>query len=284
MKLSLVVSITESSFEAVALRGDWAENIRTVGALGYDGVELALRDPGLINPTALAQAVHSAGLAVAALGTGQATLQEGLTLTSEDPSIRQQAIGRVERHLDFAASFGAPVIIGLMSGRVAGGRGATDARLGDSLERLLPRAERAGVRLLLEPINRYETDYLTTIDQVMAVIDRVSSPSLGVLADLFHMNIEEASIEGALRRSASRLGHMHVADSNRQAPGRGHLDFARILQVLSELGYRGYLSAEVLPLPDPESAAKLTIQYLRSLLTRVDGRSELDSRGKEERP
>ncbi len=284
MKLSLVVSITESSFEAVALRGDWGENIRTVGALGYDGVELALQDPGLINPTALVQAVHSAGLEVAALGTGQAALQEGLTLTSEDPSIRQRAIGRVERHLDFAASFAAPVIIGLMSGRVTGGRSATDARLVDSLERLLPRAERAGVRLLLEPINRYETDYLTTIDQVLAVIDRVNSPGLGVLADLFHMNIEEASIEGALHRGASRLGHVHAADSNRRAPGWGHLDFEHIVQVLTEVGYRGYLSAEIVPLPDPTSAATQAVQYLRGVLARVGDQNEVNVRGKERRP
>ncbi len=284
MKLSLVVSVTETSFEAVPLRGEWRENIRTVASLGYEGVELALRDPGRVDAAALGQVVRDTGLAVAAVGTGQAYQQEGLSLTSEDPGIRRRAIDRVERHLDFAASFGAPVIVGLMCGRLSGGRRATDARLVDSLAQVLPRAEQAGVRLLLEPINRYETDYLMTMDHVLAVIDLASSPMLGVLADTFHMNIEEASIEAAVRRVATCLEHVHVADSNRQAPGRGHLDFAAILSVLTDVGYQGYLSAEILPLPDPESAAKLTLQYLRSLLTRVDGRSELDSRGKEERP
>jgi sugar phosphate isomerase/epimerase len=284
MRLGLVVSVTETSFEAVALRGDWRTSIRLAGALGYDGVELAIRDPSLLDATEVAQLIRSLGLQVAAVGTGQAFLQEGLTLTSEDPSVRSRAIERLEHHLTFAASLGAPVIVGLMYGRLAGGRSATDARLVSAFEQLLPYAERTGMRLLLEPINRYETDYLNTIDQVLAVIERVHSPALGVLADLFHMNIEEASINVALRRGATRLGHVHVADSNRQAPGRGHLDFAGILSVLTDVGYQGYLSAEILPLPDPESAAKLTLQYLRPLLTRVDGRSELDSRGKEERP
>ncbi len=269
MKLSLVVSLEETSFDAVALRGRWVESIRTVGSLGYDGVELALRDPVQVDPGALARAVRSAGLQVAALGTGQAYLRDGLSLTSEDPGIRRQAIERIEAHLRLAASVDAPVIVGLIRGRLTGGRSATDARLVGSLEQLLPLAERVGVRLLVEPINRYETDYLATVDEVLEVIDRVPSPVLGVLADTFHMNIEEASIEGALRRCGSRLGHVHVADSNRQAPGRGHLDFASILSVLNTLGYHRYLSAEILPLPDPEEAARHAVQRLRSLLAEL---------------
>ncbi len=281
MKLSLVVSITESSFEAVALRGDWGESIRTVGALGYDGVELALRDPGLINPTALVQAVHSAGLTVAAVGTGQAFLQEGLSLTSEDSNIRRGAVERVERQVVFASMFGAPVILGLICGRLGGTRSATDTRFVNALEQLLPYADRHRVRLLVEPVNRYETDYLTTIDQALAVIERVRSSGLGVVADTFHMNIEEASIESALVRAAPYLGHVHVADSNRQAPGNGHLDFSRIIAVLTDVGYRGYLSAEILPLPDPASAAAQSLQYLQPLLAE---HHEANVKAKERRP
>jgi len=264
-----VVSITETTFDAVALRGDWRENIRTVGTMGYDGVELALRDPGHLDANDVGQLVRHAGLAVAAIGTGQAYQQEGLTLTSEDPGIRRRAIERIERHLTFAAPFGAPVILGLICGRLLGGRSSTDVRLIDSLEQLLPRAERAGVRLLVEPINRYETDYLMRMEQVLTLIDRLNTPSLGVLADTFHMNIEEASIEQTLRRSARHLGHVHVADSNRQAPGWGHLDFEQILRVLTEIGYRGYLSAEIVPYPDPVSAAAQAVRHLGTLLAQM---------------
>ncbi len=284
MKLSLVVSMTETSFEAVALRGDWRESIRLASALGYDGVELAIRDPSLLDAAGLTQLVDSLKLQVAAIGTGQAFLQEGLALTSEDPSVRGRAIERLERHLTFAAPFGAPVIVGLMSGRLAGGRNATDARLVEAFEQLVPRAERMGVRLLVEPINRYETDYLTTIDQVLAVIDRVNSPVLGVLADLFHMNIEEASIETSLRHSARCLAHVHAADSNRRAPGWGHLDFNHIVQVLTAVGYRGYLSAEIVPIPDPTSAATQAVRYLRGVLAAVGDQSEVNLSGKEMRP
>jgi sugar phosphate isomerase/epimerase len=278
MKLSLVVSVTETSFEAVALRGDWRESIRLASTLGYDGVELAIRDPSLLDAAEVAQLVRSLGLQVAAVGTGQAFLQEGLALTSEDPSVRGRAIERLEHHLTFAAPFGASVIVGLMNGRLAGGRTATEARLVEAFGQLVPQAERMGVRLLVEPINRYETDYLTTIDQVLAVIDRVHSPVLGVLADLFHMNIEEASIEAALRRSARCLAHVHAADSNRHAPGWGHLDFERIVQVLIEVGYRGYLSAEIIPFPDPTSAATQAVRYLRGVLARVEDQRAIKKR------
>ncbi len=284
MKLSLVVSLDDTSFDAVALRGKWLESIRTVGSLGYDGVELAVRDPIQVDGEALARTIRSAGVEVAALGTGQAYLQDKLSLTSDDPRIRRQAIQRIMDHLRLAASLGAPAIIGLIRGRLTDGRQATDVRLLDSLEQILPLAEQIGVRLLVEPINRYETDYLATIDEVLELIDRVPSPLMGVLADLFHMNIEEASIEGALRRCGSRLGHVHVADSNRQAPGHGHLDFVSILEALAEVGYRGYLSAEILPVPNPEEAAKVTLQYLRPLLASLYSRSKHHSGGKERRP
>jgi sugar phosphate isomerase/epimerase len=272
MRLSAVVSITATSFEAVPLRGDWRESIRTIGELGFDGVELAVRDPTLLDPSAVADVARRAGVEVASIGTGQAFLQEGLSLTSEDPNLRRRAVGRVQRQVVFASVFGAPVILGLICGRLGGSRRATDTRFVNALEQLLPHADRHRVRLLLEPINRYETDYLTTIDQVLAIIERIRLSGLGVVADTFHMNIEEASIESALRRAGPHLGHVHVADSNRQAPGNGHLDFSRILAVLTEVSYQGYLSAEILPLPNPASAAAQSLLYLRGLLAeRHDG-------------
>lgn len=265
MKLSLVISVDDTGFDAVAVRGSWVDGLRMAAELGYDGVELAVRDPAEVDAEALQQAVRAAGLSVAALGTGQAYLKDGLSLTSDDAGIRRRAIERIGAHIRMAAALGAPVIIGLIRGRITGSRQATDARLGDALEQLLPVAERADVRLLIEPVNRYETDYLPTVGDVLEVIARIESPRLGVLADTFHMNIEEASIEQALRRCGGRLGHVHVADSNRHAPGWGHLDFAGILGVLKEVGYRGYLSAEILPLPDPAGAARQAVQHLRQL-------------------
>lgn len=268
MKLSLVISVEDTGFDAVAMRGRWEESIRMAAALGYDGVEIAVRDPARVDAATLDRVVRDAGVAISAIGTGQAYLHDGLSLTSDDAGIRRRASERMAAHVRLAASFGAAVIVGLIRGRLAHDRATTDQRLTAALEELLEHAARHNVMLLLEPINRYETDYLLTIEEALEIIRRIGSPLLGVLADTFHMNIEEASIEQALRRAGSRLGHVHVADSNRRAPGWGHLDFAGILAVLKEVGYRGYLSAEILPLPDPAGAARQAVQHLRDLLRR----------------
>ncbi|MBI2247446.1 MAG: sugar phosphate isomerase/epimerase, partial [Armatimonadetes bacterium] len=177
---------------------------------------------------------------------------------------------RMGAHIRLASEFAAPVIVGLIRGRITRDRAATDARFMEALTRLLPAVERSDVRLLIEPINRYETDYLNTIGETLEIINRVGAARIRVLADTFHMNIEERSIEDALRACGRRLGHVHVADSNREAPGFGHLDFAGILSVLDEVGYSGFLSAEIVPIPDPGSAARQTVQHLKSLLTAVN--------------
>lgn len=266
MKLSLVVSVDETAFDAVAVRGSWQDGIRMAADLGYEGIELAIRDPAQVDTRALARALRDARVHLPAIGTGQAYLKDGLSLTHDDEGIRARAIERMDSHIRLAGQFGSMVIVGLLRGRIHGDRAATDARLDGALRRILPIAEREHVAILFEPINRYETDYLGTIDDVLAVIGRHGSPVLGVLADTFHMNIEEVSMDAALRRAGPRLHHVHAADSNRWAPGWGHLDFSSIVRTLREVGYDGYLSAEILPRPDPLSAARQAVSYLRPLV------------------
>jgi len=266
MRIAIVISVEETGFDAVAMRGGWAGAVRAAAAMGFDGVELAVRDPAGVDAQALARLLAETGLAVPALGTGQAYLTDGLSLSHPDEGVRARAIERVEAHVRFASPLGAAVIIGLIRGRVVGDRQATEARLAAAFEPLVRAAEREGVALIIEPINRYETDLLTTIAETVAFIDRIGAGPLGILADTFHMNIEEVSIEQSLHAAGERLRHVHTADSNRRAPGWGHLDFAAVLATLRAMSYRGWLSAEILPLPDPQAAARQTITHLRSLV------------------
>ena len=130
-------------------------------------------------------------------------------------------------------------------------------------------ASRAGLGLLLEPINRYETNFINTVDEALEVFEQLNSPCMKLLVDTFHMNIEEADIHRGLRRAGSRLGHVHLGDSNREAPGHGHLDLRGVLQTLQEIGYQGYLSFEVLPLPNTRQAAEDAIRTVRRLLSEL---------------
>lgn len=266
MRLSLVVSLEDTTFDAVAVRGGWEDAVANVAALGFDGVELAVRDAAALDPGRVEALVRGVGLEVPALGTGQAYLRDGLSLSDPEPAVRRAAAARVSGHVRLASRLGSLVIVGLVRGRVEGGREATARRFLDGLAPVLDAAAASGVRLVIEPINRYETDFLVTVDETMELIETSGAPHLGVLADTFHMNIEEVSITDALAAAGPRLWHVHAADSNRRAPGFGHLDFQAIVAALERLGYQGFLSAEILPKPDPDEATRQTLRALRPLL------------------
>lgn len=102
----------------------------------------------------------------------------------------------------------------------------------------------AGVTFALEPLNRFETDVVSTTVQGIAVIDAVGHPGLGLLLDTFHMNMEDPSIAGAIRQAGDRLVHFQANESHRGFPGTGHIDWAEVMRALVEVGYRGPVSLE----------------------------------------
>ncbi|MEJ2208341.1 MAG: TIM barrel protein [Anaerolineae bacterium] len=121
MKLAIVLSTQAAKFEAVAFKGDFAGNVARIAGWGYDGVELAIRDPGLVDGDELLGVVSGHGLEVPAIGTGQAWGEEGLSYTDPDPAVRQAAIERTKAHIPFAAQSGAVIIVGLLRGIVKPG-------------------------------------------------------------------------------------------------------------------------------------------------------------------
>jgi sugar phosphate isomerase/epimerase len=264
MKFSIVLSTDQAKFDAVVFKGSFVENISRIAKIGYDGVELAIRDPASIDVAALNTALASTGLVVPAIGTGQAYGEDGLSFTAEDASVRQAAVARIKSHIHLAAQLDAVVILGLIRGVTppTSSQARAMERLIEALIICAVFAADHGVRLALEPINRYETDLITTIDQGLALIDQVETDALGLLPDTFHMNIEEVSIEDSIRNAASRIYHFHVADSNRWYPGAGHLDFKHMLSVLKDINYTGWVSAETLPHPDTATAAEQGLAHL----------------------
>jgi len=267
MMLSIVLSAQPTQFEALAYKGDFERNVEEIARLGYDGVELAVRDPNLLNADYVEGVIGRLGLEVPAIGTGQAYSEEGLSFTDLDESVRRRAMERIEDQIEFARRFGAAVIIGLIRGKAVPGVGREQALawLVEALRECVAMAEGEGVKLALEPLNRYETNLVNTVTEALQLIEEVRSEAVGLLFDTFHANIEEPSIEGSIRAAGSCLLHVHVADSNRWHPGAGHIDFARIVATLRDVGYDGYLSAEILPLPDPHTCAQKTIEFLRGL-------------------
>jgi len=268
MKLAIVLSTHAAQFQAVAFKGDFETNVARIASYGYDGVELAIRDPKLVDIDKLDKVVRRHGLEVPAIGTGQAWGEEGLSFTSDDPAVRRAAIRRVKSHVPLARHFGATIILGLIRGITPPGQSQAQsmAYLVEALQECSAVAASEGVRFALEPLNRYETDLIHTVEEGMHLIQQVGAENFGLLLDTFHMNIEEPSIQASIRACGDRIFHFHVADSNRWHPGAGHLDFQSILAALRETGYQGYVSGEFMPVPDASLGAQRAIEYLRAVI------------------
>ena len=141
------------------------------------------------------------------------------------------------------------------------------AWLVEAFEDLGEAAARHRVPLLYEPLNRYETNLFNRLGDTARWLRTLRTKNVRILADLFHMNIEEADGAAALREAGPLVGHVHFADSNRRAVGLGHTAIEPIIAVLREIDYSGYLAAEILPLPDAATAARQTMESFRRALT-----------------
>jgi len=269
MKFGLVLSTNATRFSAVSYSDDLERGITRVAALGYDGVELAVRDPALLDIRRLEKHIRSAGVEVPAIGTGQAFLEEGLSFTDGRKEIRRNAVDRIKAHVRFAAGFKAAVIIGLIRGRGGKNRVTENEFLAECLVECAAFAAKEGVKLFIEPLNRYETKLVNTVEEGMALIRNLKFKNLKLLVDTFHMNIEEPSIYGSLVKASPCLGHVHFADSNRRPAGCGHLNFMDIVGVLKGLGYNRYISMEMEPWPTPDEAARKSIEYVKNYVHNV---------------
>ena len=171
------------------------------------------------------------------------------TLTDPDPHVRMCARDFAGAIVDFAGGFGVPAIIGSMQGRVADGvdRDQALAWLREELDQLGPRAHALDAPLLYEPLNRYETNLFNTVADSLDFLATLRTRNVKLLVDLFHANIEERDPAAAIRRAGPAVGHIHFADSNRHAIGLGHTDVAPVIQALKDIGYDGYISAEIHP-------------------------------------
>jgi sugar phosphate isomerase/epimerase len=271
VKLSICVQTDEvpRPVPVALFTGSFAERARKAGAAGADGLEVMTIDPRSLDAKAIARTLRENGLGAAAVASGAIAFSTGVTLLHPDAAIAQRARVLLDDLIDFAAAIGAPLVtIGSFRGRVAPVGPDGRARLVDLLRDAAKRAQQAGVRIVVEPANRYELDLVNTAAEGLAFVQEVDHPAVGLLLDTFHGNIEEASWTAPLREvmQSGKLWHVHIGDNNRLPPGRGLIDFPSIVGTLQVIGYEGYLSAELLARPDGDTAARQMLSYLRPLL------------------
>jgi sugar phosphate isomerase/epimerase len=227
---------------------DITQSIDRVARYGYDAIELA-GEPTAFDAAAVRRHAEQAGIVVGSICS--VYTGEERDLSNPDAGLRAKALDYVKSVASFASEVGAPTMIIAPApvGRMAPLASAEDERKW-AIESLRAGGEYAaslGVNLTLECWNRYETYWLNRLEQAVDLWNETGLTNGGVMGDTFHMNIEEDSIADAMRRTGSLLNHVHLADSNRAAPGQGHTDFVPILEALRDMDYQGYLTFELLP-------------------------------------
>ncbi len=246
---------------------DLEKSCAAAADVGFAGVELFLPDANAVEAPRLRRVLDSTGLDLAAVGTGAGWVLHRLHLCDSDDRRRIAARDFIRGLIDFAGPFGAPVIIGSMQGPATLDGSELKARdwLRDALDDLARHAQSYDTPVLLEPLNRYETKLVNTLGAGVELVESLTIDNVQLLGDFFHMNIEEHDLAASLRATGTRLGHVHFVDSNREAAGRGHLEFEPLRNALTDIGYDGYVSAEARPLPDSMTAAKTTMATFQRL-------------------
>jgi D-psicose/D-tagatose/L-ribulose 3-epimerase len=224
--------------------------------MGFDLLELGLENPGDWDPQRMAEvfAANDLGAAVcAAMGPGR-------DLTDPDAVVSTQEYLRA--CIDAVQTLGGEVVAGPIYTPVgktwqmdAAERAATVDRLVEGLRPLVDYAGERGVRLGIEPLNRFETSFLNTAEQVMEIVDRLDSPAAGIMLDTFHMNIEEKDQPAAIRLVGDKLVHFHACGSDRGTPGADHIAWDAIAAALRETGYEGAAVIESFT-PDNQTIAR----------------------------
>ncbi|XID90257.1 sugar phosphate isomerase/epimerase family protein [Paenibacillaceae bacterium WGS1546] len=251
--------------------GSYAKVFPFAKEVGYDGVEINLFQQPLNDALAsdISKASESSGVPVAAVCGGHRHW-----IGHFDEEKRLEAVRDVRQSMKHASQMGAP---GMITPAAFGmyprtwppfapprdRQGDRDALL-DSLKRIAEEAEKRQVVLFLEPLNRYNDHMINTVADAVSILEEVGSPLLRVVADFFHMNIEEADIVETIKSYYTRIGYYHLADNNRLLPGKGHLDFRKPFAKLAELNYSGYLSIECTMGPDIRESLEEALRYLRS--------------------
>ncbi len=255
-------------------RGDLATAFGKVAELGYDGVELMTKDPTQLDGVKIRRWLDENHLELAGLCTGHVYGEDGLGLVGPDPEICRQAMARLKAFVDFAAAhFGEGTLVNI--GRSRGPGYPNDAagtleRMEEAFRELADYASPHGIRLVLEPINEHQANYIHTSQDGIAMVKRVNRPNFGLMLDVYHMNIEDVNICDSFREAGKFCWFVHFSDDNRKWPGSAHLDFEQIVNVLNETGYEGYVSMEILPWPDPDTAARSAIESLRRYIPKQE--------------
>lgn len=248
--------------------------------MGFEGIELHFGDVSEIDWDELDGLLVTHQLKLTSIGTGRIFTIGRRSLSDSDEDSRRTAITKLFGMIDKVSKYRAIIIIGTVKGKL-GPRGSKErqeayGRLVASLKEVSAYAQGKSCRVVVEGINRLESDNINSTLELLQLIDDVSSPNLCAHLDTYHMFMEGEDIEVSVKMAAERIGHIHFADTDRKAPGQGKIDFRAVFKALNDAGYRGVIAFEYIPIEagtqnsvelpayEQEKYSKLGLDHLRS--------------------
>ena len=258
-----------------------------VKSIGFDILEICVEDPATIDAPAIRDRASRTGVSVTVCGA----FGPDRDLSSEDAAVRRAGLSYLERCIDLASELKSPFVSAPMYAAVGNTRLIDERSRGEQWQRAVASLKRAaehaggrGVKLAIEPLNRFETDLVNTVDQGLRLIDDVEADNVGLLLDTFHMNIEEKNIPAAIRRAAGRIVEFHACANDRGTPGEDHQPWREIAAALREASFEGPVVIEAFTPEIKEIARAVSIwrplaksqdalasDGLRNLRTAFDG-------------
>ena len=224
---------------------DKVDLIQKVADMGYDGVEIPVNDLSVLDPKATREAKDKAGIGL----TICAVLLPGTSITGAEAAEREAGVECLKRIVDIGSEMGADAVAGPIYApvRYLTGRARTEDEWNwgvAGLRAAAEHAEKAGIILAIEPLNRFETHFLNTTEDAIRLVEEVDHPNLKVQVDTFHANIEEKDTPAAIRAAGPLLGHFHASESDRGVPGTGQVPWKECFAALREIGYDRWVTIE----------------------------------------
>lgn len=266
MKIDFYIHTPESPFWKN--KKNFEETINLISSYGYDGIEFLPFYIKKINVNYIKKLVYDNKLKVVCIASGFLNIHYGLSISHPNEYIRRLAIENLKDCINLASKIEAKYVsIGLIRGKIINSllkKGWKN--IIKSLVECGKYAQKFNVFLLIEPENRYETSYIHTVKDGIKTLEEIGMNNFGLMIDTYHMNIEESSIEKAVKDASRKLLHVHLADNNRLAPGMGHFDFKSFIKYLKEVSYNYFLGIEVDPSPSLDIAIKEGIKFIKNIV------------------
>ena len=224
---------------------DFLESIRLARDIGFEGVEVPVLDLSKFPQEDLRKLKEEIDIKILC-GTG---LSEDTDISSSDLKKRKKGIDYLKKCIEIASNLSSPQLGGVLYapwGKTSPIYREKKRRENaiESMKEICDFAEKSKVTLAIEPLNRYETSFINTVDEAIEFIQKIGSKNIKLHLDTFHMNIEEENFEKAFEKSKDYLFHLHVSENNRSLPGFGNLDWQLISRCVRKIGYSRWVVVE----------------------------------------